>query len=254
MLVHTEVGDGYLKAMGNPAGEHALACELVGTQLAAWFGLPVFDFAIINVTAAVELPFAKGGLATPGPAFITRAEPGEPWGGKDRELKRLANPEDISRLVVFDTWTLNCDRHAPNKSRKPNRNNVFLSEEAPKGELLLRAMDHTHCFAFGSALAKRIAQIDRIRDPNVYGLFPEFRAFLGRAAVGRSVSHLRQANRQLLTEITQSIPPEWDVSQAAREALVDLLLGRASYVADCIIERLWPQQELPFMGGLEDER
>jgi hypothetical protein len=58
----------------------------------------------------------------------------------------------------------------------------------------------------------------------------------------------------LLTEITQSIPPEWDVSQAAREALVDLLLGRASYVADCIIERLWPQQELPFMGGLEDER
>lgn len=50
MLVCTDAGDGYLKAMGNPAGEHALACELVGTQLAAWFGLPVFDFAIIHVT------------------------------------------------------------------------------------------------------------------------------------------------------------------------------------------------------------
>ena len=65
MLVRTDAGDGYLKAMGNPAGEHALACELVGTQLAAWFGLPVFDFAIIQVTAADELPFAKGGFACP---------------------------------------------------------------------------------------------------------------------------------------------------------------------------------------------
>ena len=253
MLVRTDIGDGYLKAMGNPAGEHALACELVGTQLAAWFGLPVFDFAIIQVTEADELPFAKGGFAAPGPAFITRAEAGEPWGSNVRELRRLTNIEDLSRLVVFDTWTLNCDRHAPNKSRKPNRNNVFLSEEAPKGELLLRAMDHTHCFAFGSALTKRISRIDRIRDSNVYGLFPEFREFLDKAVVRQSVRRLRQADRKLLSEITQSIPPQWDVGQVAREALVDLVLGRARYVADCIIDWLWPQQELYFMGEPEDE-
>ena len=253
ILVRTDTGDGYLKAMGNPAGEHALACELVGTQLASWFGLPVFDFAIIQVTEADELPFARGGFAKPGPAFITRAESGEPWGGNVRELKRLTNPEDITRLVVFDTWTLNCDRHAPNNSRKPNRNNVFLSEEAPKGEFLLRAMDHTHCFSFGSALAKKIANIDRIHDPDIYGLFPEFRDFLDKAIAQRCVGKLRQINRHTLTEITQSIPSEWDVNSNAKEALVSLLQGRASYVAECIIDRLWPQKELQFMSGLEDE-
>jgi hypothetical protein len=48
-IVETDAGKGYLKAMGNPEGEHALACELVGTQLAHWFGLRTFDFALIAV-------------------------------------------------------------------------------------------------------------------------------------------------------------------------------------------------------------
>jgi hypothetical protein len=253
MLVRTDAGDGYLKAMGNPAGEHALACELVGTQLAAWFGLPVFEFAIVPVTAADELPFAKGGLADQGPAFITRAEAGEPWGGRVRELKRLTNPEDISRLVVFDTWTLNCDRHAPSNSRKPNRNNVFLSEEAPEGELLLRAMDHTHCFDSRPELTRRIAHINRIQDPNLYGLFPEFREFLDQDVVGRCADRLRQVDHDMLVTIIQTIPSEWDVDRSAKEALVSLLLGRASHVASCIIEKLWPQKELQFIRKPEGE-
>jgi hypothetical protein len=239
--------------MGNPAGEHALACELVGTKLAAWFDLPVFDFAIIEVAPADELPFAKGGFALPGPAFVTRAEAGEPWGGRVRELKLLTNPEDISRLVVFDTWTLNCDRHAPNDLRKPNRNNVFLSQEAPKGELLLRAMDHTHCFDSRPELTKRIARVDRIQDPNVYGLFPEFRGFLDKAVVGRCADRLRQASHATLSQIAETIPAEWDVDRGSKDALVSLLLGRARYVADCIIERLWPQKELPFTLQSEDK-
>ena len=48
-LVETDVGLGYLKAMGAPEGPHTLASELVATQLAAWFGLSVFDYAVIAV-------------------------------------------------------------------------------------------------------------------------------------------------------------------------------------------------------------
>jgi hypothetical protein len=235
----------------NPAGEHALACELVGTQLAGWFGLPIFDFAIVQVTEVDELPFDNGGFAHPGPAFITRAEPGESWGGAVRELKKLVNPEDISRLVVFDTWTRNWDRYAPDGLRAPNRNNVFLSEEAPEGELLLRAMDHTECFTQGRDLTPRIATIDLIRDPTVYGRFPEFSTFLDRAVVQRSVNRLREVSRDGLEEIVRSIPREWDVSPAARDALVTLLLGRAGFVADHIMEWLWPQAEFGFMKGEE---
>jgi hypothetical protein len=133
ILVKTDQGEGYLKAMGNPGGEHCLACEYVGTQFAHWFGLPTFDFALIWVTDPDELPFHKGGKAKPGAAFITRKERGGTWGGSDRELKRLVNQDDLTRLVIFDTWTLNWDRYSVDDKgkRRINRDNVFLSEEAP---------------------------------------------------------------------------------------------------------------------------
>ena len=51
VLVQTDQGEGYLKAMGNPEGPHVLACEWVGSQLARRLGLPTFiDFALIEVS------------------------------------------------------------------------------------------------------------------------------------------------------------------------------------------------------------
>lgn len=40
LVAETDAGPGCLKAMGNPAGPHALACELVATRLAGVIGLP----------------------------------------------------------------------------------------------------------------------------------------------------------------------------------------------------------------------
>ena len=82
VLVLTDAGEGYLKARGNVGGEHCLACEWVATHLARWFKLPTFDYALIEVTDLDEIPLFRGGHAQPGPAFITRAESGEPWSGK----------------------------------------------------------------------------------------------------------------------------------------------------------------------------
>ena len=111
-LVETDAGKGYLKALGNDEGPHILACEWIGTKLAKWFGLSTFDAAIIQITEFDEIPFHNGNKAQIGPAFIARAEFGETWSGDAKQLDRIFNPEDISRLVVFDTWTLNCDRHS----------------------------------------------------------------------------------------------------------------------------------------------
>jgi hypothetical protein len=110
ILVLTDAGEGYLKAMGNVGGEHCLACEWVATHLARWFKLSTFDFSIIEVTDSDEVPFFRGGNARPGPAFITRSESGEPWGGKANQLNRLINPqdEDIVRSVPRE-WDVNPD-------------------------------------------------------------------------------------------------------------------------------------------------
>jgi hypothetical protein len=209
-IVDTDVGKGYLKAIGNPEGEHALACEWVGTQLADWFGLRTFDYALIELDAEVnEIPFTDRSLAKSGHGFITRGEDGDKWSGTDRELKRLANPDDITRLVVFDTWVQNRDRHREGLN-KPD--NVFISTEGPPGKLVLVVSDHTHCFA-----------------------------------------RLNQFSRELADSFISSIPDEWQVPRDARNALAELVVARANYVAENIVSKLWKQKELDFMDASETE-
>ena len=250
----TDAGRAYIKALGNRQGPHALACEWVGTQLARWFGLPTFDFAILTLDDTDEIPFHRGGVAQPGPAFVSRAETGHGWGGSPEELNLLDNPEDVARLVVFDTWTLNCDRHPPDPAtRKPNYDNVFLSEgEADAGRFRLVAMDHTHCFTCGRDLTQPVATIDRIKDERLYGLFPGFVPAVRerREVVAEAAERLRTFEAETCTSIVASIPAEWQVRSDARTGLCDLICQRAGFVADNVVDWLaptcWPQGELDF--------
>jgi hypothetical protein len=243
--VKTDAGRAYLKGMGNHSGPHVLACEWVGTQLAEWLGLEVFDYALVTVTDADELPLYRGGFIEPGLAFVTRGERGQSWGGKPPQLKRVANRDDITRLVVLDTWTRNCDRFSSDGQRV-NRDNVFLSEEAPAGKFVLKAMDHTHCFTCGRDLTARMAQIAVVKDDGIYGRFPEFEPFLDRTVFRKARGKLKSLQRAFVSKVVETIPDEWDVSSTARTALIDFIVGRAAYLVDKMERRLWPQGELNF--------
>lgn len=253
VLVETDQGKGYLKALGNRAGPHALACEWVGTSLARLLELPTLDFALIEVGEDDQIPLASGGVALPGPGFITRLEKGTTWGGKASELEKLANPKDIGRLVLLDTWTLNCDRYpADPTKRKPNRDNVFFSREgAPRSQFLIKAIDHTHCFTCGGELTTRLAHIDQVGDERVYGLFPEFENFLKRNDLKRAVADLQAIKRSQVEEIVEVIPDQWEVDKPTREALVNFIWDRTIFLAKDFIHRTFSQGELDLPNGEE---
>lgn len=78
----------------------ALISELIGTQLAEWFGLPTFEFGLMTVSDS-ELYPDRADLTSPMTAFVTREEEGEKWQGSAEELKSIVNAKDISRLVIF---------------------------------------------------------------------------------------------------------------------------------------------------------
>lgn len=250
--ISTDAGPAYIKALGNPEGPHPLACELVATHLARWFGLQTFDFAILRLDESDEIPFPGGGSAKPGPAFVTKAEKGHPWGGEAEELTQLSNREDISRLVIFDTWTLNCDRQPPPDSqRKRNLDNVFLSHEgAGDNNVRLIAMDHSHCFTCGRDLTERVGEIDRIKDERVFGVFPGFRSCFTRDAIGAGVKRLVQFDEETCQGFVESIPTEWEVSSSVRSALCRLIEGRAAFLADNLKRMLKPL--LPLCGPQND--
>lgn len=259
VFVETDAGPGYLKAIGSAEGPHILACELIGSRLAKWFGLSTFEFSVIDVTEFDEIRLHDGRLATTGPAFISREERGEPWSGSEKQLDQLENSEDVSRLVVFDTWTMNCDRHSwqgegVNQRERVNRNNVFLSESfASRGHLMLKAMDHTHCFTCGREPSRRLRHLDMIHDPRVFGRFPEFTRLLDRRQVAAAIRDLRRMNSVEAAQMTSDVPREWGVPDEAFDALREFLVRRAVFVAETIERRLWPQQEFPFNGKHEEK-
>ncbi len=238
--IETAAGEAYIKALGNRQGPHPLACELVATALARWFGLPTFDNATVVLGEAPEIPFRRGGQAQPGPAFVARDCPGRTWSGDPVELETLENPDDISRLVVFDNWALNCDRHPPDLAmRKVNYNNVYLSSEnLPAERCQLVAMDHTHCFTCGSDLSQRMADIDHERDGRLYGLFPAFLYWLRPGILEESSRRLRQIDPQTVNEILARVPREWEVPSAVLPVWERLICRRAVFVADEVIKQL----------------
>ncbi len=239
--VDTDAGEGFLKAMGNPEGPHVLACELVGTLPANWLGLPTFDHAIVWVTPEDEIPLARGGLAAVGPAFITRAVDGFPWGGDEETLRQVRQPETVSQLVALDTWIRNCDRYRPAPNLRVNRDNVFLAwETEPERGLVLKAIDHTHAFTCGRELTVRISNLDEIRDTPVFGRFPEFEPLVDTEHVQAAATRLGQMDRATAERFVAQVPGEWQVGAPVREAWVRFVVERAAFVAANLFSWLWP--------------
>jgi hypothetical protein len=239
--VDTDAGEGFLKAMGNPEGPHVLACELVGTLLAEWLGLPTLDHSLVWVTPEDEIPLAGGGLAAPGPAFITKAVNGFPWGGDEGTLRRIRNLEDISRLVVLDTWIRNCDRHRPEPNLRVNRDNVFLAwESAPERGLFVKAMDQTHAFTCGRELTRRLGDLDNVRDTTIFGCFPEFVLLLDREHVQSTSFRLGEMDGPQAERVVARVPAEWQVEAPVRQAWSRFIVERAAFVAANMAAWLWP--------------
>lgn len=243
LLVDTDAGRGYLKAMGNLAGNHALACEWLGTSLAQRLGLPTFDMAFVEVRTDDILHFARGGRALPGPGVIFRAEFGDPWSGSEEQLRMIENPEAITRLLVLDTWVRNQDRYTPSGVVR-NFDNVFLSAESQnRGGLILRPIDHTHCLIPAPAVDFTLTAADLldpavVEDPGVYGLFPEFRAFVDRGELQQTLVELAAISRGNIESVVAEIPLAWGVSAEVQTALVDFLVRRRQYVVDTIEKKV----------------
>jgi hypothetical protein len=254
-----EVVPAYVKPIGNRAGPHALACEWVGSQLARWFGLSTFDFGIMQIDEDDEILLGGDYRAFAGPAFVSKREPGYTWSGHKRQLQMLLNPEDIVKLIVFDTWILNMDRFPPLKvDRKPRPDNVFLStRDAVGGGHRLIAMDHTHCFTNGREITAKLGAIGTVKDDRLYGLFPQFEPFIRAEWARQAIEKLREVSTILINGLLATIPREWGVPDNGIRALRGLIVERAEFLSDeayAMIEPHYSMHEgkLPFDGGYEN--
>lgn len=240
--IETDVGYGYVKPMFKSRGHHPLACELLGTMLANWFGLPTFDFAILKLQEEDEIPLGRDGseMAISGPAFITRKVEGDQWDGSSKSLDKVENTDTIASLVVFDTWTCNWDRCPPDGDRRHmNFGNVFLtSEKASPNKWRLLAIDHTECFSNGHDLSPKIKCIDKVKDRKIYGLFEPFKDYIHRERIESAAQRLGEVDKGVINGYVDLIPDEWDVDMKTRAALAEFICSRAAFLAENIVQTL----------------
>jgi len=243
--VETDAGGAYIKALGNPEGPHSLVCEWVGTRLAGWLGLPTLEMSRIDLRPQPQIRFANGSYAIPGPAIATKFVEGDVWSGLEEDLKVIVNPEAIAGLVVFDTWTRNNDRFCrpPGGAVRENLRNVFLSEEGvPEGRFKLLAIDHTACFRCEEGeISAKVANIGRVRDPRIFGLFDGFTGYCTKEAIEQFLGRLAKLKEDCVKKVIAEVPREWQLSEDRRRDLTNFICGRAYYLVEKLVELLTPQ-------------
>lgn len=231
-IVETDGGRCVLKAMGNPGGDHTLICEWIGTRIAQAMKIPTLNFSLIQVENAesLTLKFPNGNYAKNGPGFITQFEPKQSWDGDIKILERSKNIDDLNKLIVLDTWILNCDRYSP-KDKPPRRNNdnVFFSNEDGGKKFVIKAIDHTHCLTCGHEITANIQNIDNWQSEQIFGFFPEFRKYIDPKKIELILGEISAIEDDLLKDIVMSTPVEWGFKSELK-AVLELLKLRKNFL------------------------
>ena len=241
--IETDQGGAYAKFPGNPAGTHTLTCELIGGLAARFLGLRTFESAVLKVDEKELVQFQSGRYADTGSVILLKYQDGSPWDGEPETLKEARNYSDAAGFIVLDTWLQNCDRyraHGPNPIDRPD--NIFMGRfqgtASGKGGFEMIAMDHTHVMTCGWAISKKIANIDKVRERQLYGNFPGFRPFVSNETFHRFVDKLTQFGKTDAEAWMELIPRDWPPDQEVRLRLCEYLHARACFVADNIGDML----------------
>ena len=148
----------------------------------------------------------------------------------------------MARLVIFDTWIRNGDRHHPNQDQNPcNRDNLFFRKNGNKFDLV--ALDHSHCFV-ESTFDAELGSSGLINDGQVYGLFPEFMPFIDRRSLLKALRRLEDIQMSDIDEIVYSVPASWGLSTVQRDQLATMIFDRSAIIGAIVLNKLLAQKEL----------
>lgn len=241
--VETDEGPAILKYMGNPQGDVALCCELIGTELANAVGLTTPPFAIVSVPSLTVpgYPLVQVGA---GPAFLSRWETSAALStaAQPKLLEALRNPDDVSTLVAFDTWVRNKDRFtaADDGQGVENRENLLFRQDKRKSQMIV--IDHSHALV-ETTLEDEMGG-EWVDEQVVYGRFPQFEPLMRAAVVRQALARICDDGAKSAGPVCEATPREWGMTSALAEQVADCLRKRAFRLQEWLLGSLFDQLEL----------
>lgn len=244
LFVETDQGHAVLKYLGNKAGSDALISEYICAELANAIGVETPDYAVVCID---EFEVGPGISVQGGPAFMSRFVDGA-FELSPSLLKRLRDPRQITKLIIFDTWIRNadrysCDHYGDVDIDKPE--NVLLAKDKRKIRLL--AIDHSHAIC-DETLEDGLGDA-WVDETDVYGFFPMFAPYLDRLVAQETLDAVRTIDEGRIRLICERVPQEWGMNQALANSLAQCIAARGERLTDWLLDELFAQYELKFGGG-----
>src|SRR5262249_55680933 len=211
--IQTDDGEAFLKAIHSELiCPEVLGCEWLGTHLAKRFGLQTFQISRIPIRGGDNVRLKKQSrtiLAKAGPAIVTKSETGKDIWTTKTIKSEILNPDDVNRLIVFDTWMRNCDRYlgtTGGSRRWDNPRNIFISEN-PDGTNVLKVIDHGYILTCGHPIDPGLRHKEC--EQKIYGLFPQFVPMISCRRVNEISKELSTVQTSMWDDLLSEIPHQW---------------------------------------------
>lgn len=206
-----------VKFKNNPSGTRILVNEYIAGKLGQLLSLPIIPFEIVQINddfikdhpILLQRKFASGSQFAS--LYIENCIQLER--NSRNENISVSNKDHLAKILVFDIWIGNTDR---------KENNVLL-EPNGKGEHFLYMIDHGRCFSNAKWTVKTLEKMPKLDITlNVHKWIVSL--LQSENEIEAAIQEMMAIPEENIRDVIQSIPDDWDVTDAEREALVTHLV------------------------------
>lgn len=215
-----------IKTFNNCQSNIVLANELISYRIAKALNLPVSRSGVCLISEDTDDPYGCLTKDAYGKGFFSERIDRTTVFNAPTMVNLVQNKADIPRSIVFDHLIYNKDR---------NQGNILL--KFLKTGVLFYLIDHTHVFNKQCLWNKRELELcieeDDFLDTDIleynkylYGMFFQSMSMTLENFLLISSDYQSKINRDMLEEILDNVPYEWEVSKEDGYALIEYILYR----------------------------
>ena len=226
----------------NPLHPRVLANELLATRLGLWLGLPMPEVEVIEVsgwliahTPALRIEIAESRIPCStglqlASLYVADSAEDEVFDDLPKTaFKKIANRQDLVRVLPFDKWLGNCD------SRQ-----VVFTRRGKQSQFEVTFVDQGYCFNAGQWTFPDLPFMGSYERDHVY------RNVTGWDSFEPVLSRIEEIDYTNLWKSAAEVPQEWyQYDSQALCQLVETLCNRRSAIRD-LITRFRTSQRCPF--------
>ena len=239
------MGQSLVKFRQSPQGPKLVTNEFVGYSVAGLLGLPVPDAGITHVDSTLlpndgtlilpETDRHDSCVFRPGQHFYSRfVEPSDRVSLGDLEGLRTKNVGDFAGVILLDLLLEHWDRH-------PSNLNLLLHRGKDGNQIVVIDFGHS----FGGGELWEVGNLSGLNLPEISDALPYsdvLEPYLSsitnpQRAFDPFLERLSDVQKEDFAEILDDVPNEWELTEAERLALLDLLATRARQLPQYLEER-----------------